>query len=99
MIIGQDLEDLCDDNRASALITDVLNRPTSRKMRGLHPSEKHPEDEKRVIMQGMHEMREMPVMEVCDKPEVNGKSEETHDRDNNQSNDEDRKPSPQCDPN
>ena len=72
VIIGQDLEDLCDHKDRSAFITEILNGPTSGNMRGLHPSQKHPRDKKTVIMQGMHEMKEMPAMEVCDKPEADG---------------------------
>ena len=97
MIIGQDLEDLFDHDHRSTFITEILNRPTSGNMRGPCPSQKCPRDKKKVIMQGVHETKETPLTEMHDEPEVNGRTVEAHNRENDQSIDGDGNPAPQCD--
>ena len=99
VIIGQDLEDPCDHKDRSAFITEILNGPTSGNMRGPYPSQECPSEEKTVIMQGACETKEMPSTRMHNEQEVNGRTEEAHNRENDQSINGDGKPAPQCDQN
>jgi len=98
MIIGQDLEDLCDQKDKSTFITKILNRPTSGKARGLYPSKEYPHRKKIVIMQGVYELKQVPITHMYNKLTSISRTEGAHNRKNSQSiSNGDRKPAPQHD--
>ena len=69
IIIGRDIEDICDERDRSADITDILNARTSGNTRGLCPSQECPRKKKTVIMQGTHEIMEVPLNTMCNRQE------------------------------
>jgi len=73
MVIGQDIEDLCDSKETSSCITDILNRPTTSNYCGLYPSSIYPNRKRKVSVQGMYELLETPAADMCffDKEEDN----------------------------
>ena len=69
LVIGREIEILCDDEKRSTQITDVLNRPTtSSKIRGLYPSKFYSYEKQNITMQAVYE-----IMEVR-KTEIHGKA-------------------------
>ena len=57
LVIGREIEILCDDGKRSTQITDVINRPTTTsKVKGLYPSEFFTYEKRRVTMQGIYEI-------------------------------------------
>ena len=88
MIIGRDSEDLCDKKDRSTHITDILNRRTSGKTSGLYPSHDYPSKRRAVVMQGVYEVKEIPMTEIRIDDLGNDTIEETNPGEDNHPNGE-----------
>ena len=61
LVIGREIEELCDNRKRSTLVANVLSRPTTRKrICGLYPSKMCSYQKQNITMQAVYEIMEIP---------------------------------------
>ena len=61
LVIGREIEELCDNGKRSTLVTNVLNRPTTRKrICGLYLSKMYLYQKRNITIQAVYEIMEVP---------------------------------------
>ena len=78
-IIGRDIEDLCDEVNRSTFITDILNRPmTKKRIQELYPLHVYSYQKQNVPMQAIYEIVEIPRNQMYRRATYNKMEKDEH---------------------